>query len=94
MSHSCGSRTSTRSSVVAAAAPLVELRDGDGRDAVGLLLVAADPAELLVVDERLDLARAARRAARVLAQLHGPELHRERVHEQEPADERLADAAR
>ncbi len=51
-----------------------------------------DAAELVVVDELLDLVRAAGGAVGVLAQLEGAEAHAERVDEQQAADERLADA--
>ncbi len=59
----------------------------------GVGLGAADPAELLVVDELADRRlRPADRAFRVLADLHLAEGHVERVVEQEPADQRVARA--
>src|SRR5213083_1894550 len=46
-------------------------------------------AKLLVIDQRLDLARATRRARWVLPDVDRAELHPQRVDEQQPASERL-----
>ncbi len=71
-------------------------RSGDG--AVGADLERAgfgwlgDAAELVVVDELLDLVRAADGAVGIFAELDGAEAHAERVDQQQAADEGLADA--
>src|SRR5258708_2980308 len=51
-----------------------------------------DAAELVVVDQLLDLVGSAGWAAWIFAQLERAEVHAQRVDEEQAADERLADA--
>src|SRR5438552_3879066 len=72
-----------------------ELAGGDlvRLGAARALLRAGDAAERFVVDELVDRGRlAAQRTMGVLLELEHRELHREGVEEEEPSDERLADA--
>ena len=100
ISYSCGSRTSSTNTSSPRSQRAFSSSDGDllrrvrspaGVGAVELRRRHA--AELLVVDQRRDgRVRAAHRAVRILAQLQLAELHPQRVEQQEPADQRLADA--
>ncbi len=72
-----------------------QLRRGDlpGLGGLARLLDRRQPAEGLVVDQTGDgRALAAQRARRILAQLQLAEAHLERIEQQQPADQALADA--
>src|SRR5213594_3200252 len=70
---------------------LLQLRDRDLELLPDLLRRASQAAKLLVIDEFLDRRiRSADRALGVLAQLELPELHPERVEDEEAADQRVA----
>ena len=90
ISHSCGSRTSRSATRRANRSASVARRDLPLR---GRRLGAARcAAELVVVDELRDLARAARRARRVARHAYRVEAHAERVDQQQPPGERVARA--
>ena len=77
--------------IVSPANSLVELTRADFVDCRLAVTVAIgiDSAECVIIDELANLSRSARGTFRVTAQLYGSKLHRERIDEEQPPDERL-----